>query len=107
MAVDASAAMAGDVFDDRQDGAVEQTRTHGTCEARDPFRILPIGPVADHRIRPGCRKIQHRQAIDGDPEPGQIVGDQPGAETGRRRRRRVRQRGQTRSRRIEAPVRRT
>ncbi len=106
MAVDAGAAMAGYVLDDRQDGAVEQPRTHGAGEARDPFRIASIGPVADHRIRPRHREIQHRQAINGDPEPRQVVGDQPSAEAGRRRRRRVRQRGQTRGRWVAAPVRR-
>ncbi len=107
MAVDAGAAMAGYVLKDRQDGAVEQPRTHGAGEARDPFRIAPISPVADHRIRASHRNIEHRQAINGDAEPRQIVGDQPSAEAGRRRRRGVRQRGQTRGRWVAAPVRRT
>ena len=107
MAVDAGAAMAGHVFKDRQNGTVEQPRTDGACKNRDPFRIAPVGSVADHRIRPDCRAIQDRQAINGDVEPRQIIGDQTGAEAGRHLRRRVRQRGETRGRWVAAPVRRT
>ena len=86
MAVDASAAMARNVLKDRQDSAFEQPRAHSSGQARDPFPIAPIGPVADHRIRCGHRDIQDRQAIDGDAEPRQVVGDQPGAKASRRRR---------------------
>jgi len=86
--------------------AVEQPGAHGAGEARDQFRIVPVGPVAYYRIRQGRRDIHDRQAINGNAEPRQVVGDQPSTEAGRRRRRRVGQRGQTRSRWVAAPVRR-
>jgi hypothetical protein len=90
MAVDAGAAVARYVLKHRQDGAVEEARTNGAGETRGPFGIVPKGPIANHRIGPGHRKIQHGQAIDGDAEPRQVVGDQPSAEAGGSRRRRVR-----------------
>ena len=44
---------------------------------------VAVGAVADHRVRPGNRQVEHRQAIDGDAEPVEVVGDQPRAEPGR------------------------
>ena len=75
---------------DERDTETRSDRCGRRCETCDPFRILPVSPVADYRIRSGCRKIQHRRTIDGDPDPRQVVGDQPSAEAGRLRRRRVR-----------------
>jgi len=107
MTVDAGAAVAGYVLDDRQDSALEQSSTYGAGEARDAFRVAPVGALADHRIRPGYREIQYRQAVHGDPELRQVVGDQASAEAGRRLGQRVRQRGEARSRWVAAPIRRT
>ena len=69
MAVDTGAAMTGYVLDDRQDCSFEQPRAHRAGQARDAFRVAAIGPFANHRIRSGDRNVQHRQAINGDPEP--------------------------------------
>jgi hypothetical protein len=66
MAIDAGPAMAGYMLKDRHDSAVEQPCTNGSGEARNPFRIAPISPVADHRIRGGRRDVKDRQATNGD-----------------------------------------
>ena len=91
MAVDPGAAMAGNVLDDRQHAALEQPLAHRSGKLRDATRLGSVGPVADHRIRPGNRQVEHRQAIDRDAELFEIVGDQPRAEPGRQLGLRVRQ----------------
>ena len=103
MAVDPGAAVPGNVLEDRQHAACEQPLAQRQAETRDPLRLDAIGAVADHRIGPGNRQVEHRKAIDGDAELGEIVGDQPGAEPGRLLRGWVRQRSDAGGRRIKPP----
>ncbi len=106
MAVDPGAAVARDVLEDRQHAAGEQPLAHRPAEASDAVGLGAIGAVADHRIGAGAGQVEHRQAVDGDAEPSQIVGDQAGAEPGRLGGVRIGQRGDPRRRRIAAPMRR-
>ena len=77
-----------------------------SAEAGDTARLIPIGSVADHRIRAGDRKIEHRRTIDGNPETAEVIGDQPGAEPGGCRGLRVRQQPEAAGRGIATPLRR-
>ena len=83
MAVDASAAVTRNVLENGQDAAFQQTVAHRSGEPHDTIRIAAVRAVADYRIGAGNRQIEHRHTIDGDAEPHQIIGDQPGADPSR------------------------
>ena len=82
MAVDPSAAVTGDVLDDRQHSALEQPFADRSAKTGDAVGLASIGPVTDHRIGARDRKIEHRQAANGDVQLRKIVGDQPCPEMG-------------------------
>ncbi len=91
MAVDPGPPMSGNVLDDREHAALEQPLAHRSGKPRDATRLGSVGPVADHRIRPGNRDVEHRQTIDRNAELFEVVGNQPRAEPGRQLGLRVRQ----------------
>jgi hypothetical protein len=91
MAVDPGTPMAGDVLDDRQHAAFEQPAARRSGQFRDATRLASIGPIADHRMRPGNWNVEHRHATDRDAEISEIVCNQPGAEPDRNLGLRVRQ----------------
>jgi len=82
MAVDPSTPMAGDVLDDRQYAALEQPLANRSGKFRDASRLGSVSAVADHRIRPGNRDVEHRQTIDCYAESFEIVRNQPGTKPG-------------------------
>ena len=49
------------------------------------LRRVAVGAVANHRVRARDRHVGHRQAIDVDADVSRDRGDEPGAETGRRK----------------------
>ncbi len=81
MAVGEGAAVTGHVLDHRQDAAGQQTLGGGAAQLRHQGRLAGVGAVADDVVSAGHRHVQHRQAVDGDPDPAQVVGHQPGPET--------------------------
>lgn len=75
MAVEAGTSVAGYVLDHWQYAAFDQALARPTGEVRHAIGIAAISTVADHRISPGDRKVEHREAIDRDPQLLQVVGD--------------------------------
>ena len=80
MAVGPRPAVSGNMFDDRQHAAVEQPLRRRAAEPRDLGRRAAIGAVADDIMGAVHRDVEHRQAIDIDPDLAQIMGDEPRAE---------------------------
>ena len=80
MAIDPGPPVPGNVLDDREHAALEQPLADRSGKLRDAARLGSIGPVADHRIRPGNRDVEHRKTIDRDAELFEVVGNQPRAE---------------------------
>ncbi len=63
------------MLDDRQHAAFEQPLARGAAERGDLGRLGAVGTVADHRVGARHRRqVQHRRGVDGDAEPGEIVG---------------------------------
>ena len=66
-------AVAGDVLDDRQHATRQHALRDRAPEHRDFGRIVRIGPVADDPVSAGGRHVQHRKAVDIDPDGSEIV----------------------------------
>src|SRR5208337_4158484 len=62
--------------------AVEQAPRGRAADARDASGIVAIGAVPDDAMRARLRGVQHRQAVDGDSDFTEIMGDQPRAKPG-------------------------
>ena len=82
VAIDAGAAVTGNVLQHRQDPAVEEAFANRPGKAGGALRIGAIGTIADHLIGAVHRDIENRKAVDGDADPREIIGDQPRAEPG-------------------------
>ena len=91
MTVDPSTPMAGDVLDNRQHAAFEQTVARRSSKFRDATGLVSISPVADYRIGSVNWDVEHRQAVDRDAQISEIVRNQSGSEPDRDLGLRVRQ----------------
>src|SRR6266702_3393343 len=86
MAVDGAAAVAGYVFDHRQDAASDQTLAGRPPEGGDTRWLRAVGAVADHCIGIGRGQIEDGQAVDSDAQWSEICGDETPDEARRVRR---------------------
>ena len=80
VAIDACAAVTGNVLQHRQDPAVEEAFANRAGKAGYALRIAAIRTIADHLIGAVHRDVENRKAVDGDADPCEIIGDQPRAE---------------------------
>ena len=85
MRIEHGAAVAGNVLHHRQHAARQQPLAGGATERGDAPGLVAIGAVADDLVGAGDGNVDHRQAVDGDAESRQIVGDEPRAEPHRLR----------------------
>ena len=102
MAVDFRPPVAGHVLDDRRDAAGEEAVAIGAAERRDLPGRRGKCARADDRVHLRVGDVEHRRAIDADPDLDQIGGDEPRRQPGGAFRRACR--GETRRRRIGRPI---
>ena len=86
MAVGAGAAMAGNMLHDGQHAAGKQAVRRRTPDVRDPRRLAAVSAIADDLMRAGLRRVEHGEAIDGDPHLAQIMRHETRAQKGETRR---------------------
>jgi hypothetical protein len=69
------------MLDDGSDAAGKKSFGDGSTHRGDALRLGRESPAADGGVRSRLCDIEHRRAIDGDPDFGQIESDEAGDKT--------------------------
>ena len=82
VAVDLRPAVAGHVLDDRRNAAGDEAVGVGASERRHPLGGIGERARADRRVHAFAGDVEHRRAIDADPDFEEIGGDEPRRQPG-------------------------